>query len=152
MSANPSSIPHAREPVQLDPCIETTCCKNAAGYGVKRVNGVLHRHHRIACAESHGVPIERLKGLEVMHLCDNPACVNPKHLQLGTHTDNMRDMFAKGRRIAAVGEKTGRARLTDLEAKEIRESAGSHRAIAARFGIDPSQVSRIKTRKTWRHL
>ncbi|HEV2540221.1 MAG TPA: HNH endonuclease [Frateuria sp.] len=162
MSADPASFACAREDGSAfstsaeapgwPTCVVSPYAKNAAGYGVKRVGGTLHRHHRLVYAESRGVSIDSLRGLEVMHLCDNPACVNPCHLQLGTHTDNMRDMFAKGRRVAAVGESNGRARLTEAQVKEIRASGGSQRQIAARFGIANSQVSLIKRRKIWRHL
>ncbi len=148
------SASFAREPVRLvlGSCIETTYAKNAGGYGVRRVNGVLHRHHRLVYAKAHGISIDSLRGSEVMHLCDNPACINPLHLALGTHTDNMHDMFSKGRRTAAVGEQNGRSKLTSSEVLEIRHSHGTNREIAARFGIANSQVSLIKRRKIWKHL
>ena len=135
-------------------CIETSFARSN-GYGVKRVNGILRKHHRLVYADHNGVSIESIDGMEVMHLCDNPACVNPQHLKLGTHTENMHDMFSRGRRKTAMGEKTGRAKLSDDDARHIFSLVASglpQPEIARMFGIDRSQVSRIKTKKTWRHL
>jgi HNH endonuclease len=75
-------------------CIEFRGRLNACGYGVLRINGRSTLAHR-AAHELHVGPIP--DGLQVLHTCDNPACINPDHLWLGTHTDNMRDMASKGR-------------------------------------------------------
>ena len=77
-----------------DDCWTWTASCNKWGYGQFRLNGRCVLAHRAAYVFEHG-PIP--DGLFVMHLCDNPPCVNPAHLTLGTHTDNMADMKAKGR-------------------------------------------------------
>lgn len=71
----------------------------ANGYGMFRRRGVWGAH-RIAWVYTHGdIP----PGMHVCHRCDVPNCINPEHLFLGTHTDNMRDMLSKGRRKAGGG-------------------------------------------------
>jgi len=80
----------------------------------------------------------------VCHHCDNPPCVNPAHLFVGTHSDNMADMVAKGR--SRRGENAGPARLTNAEAEEIRKARDggeSCTAIARRFGVSMTTVSTI---------
>ena len=92
-------------------------------------------------------------GLCVCHKCDNRRCVNPKHLFLGTHADNLADMRAKGRH--RYGARHPAARLTEAQAVEIRErwARGENRdAIAAEFGVDYRQVWRIGTGRRWRLL
>jgi hypothetical protein len=97
--------------------------------------------HRIAWSRVFG-PIP--DGLVVCHRCDNPPCVRPDHLFLGTHQDNDADRDAKGR--TANGERIGAAKLTDEQVAEIRRlrDAGlSQTSIAARYGVSQSHVSRI---------
>lgn len=86
-------------------------------------------------------------GLEVMHKCDTPSCVNPEHLLQGTRTENMRDAKAKGRN--ARGEGHGRAVLSESMVSDIRSSPGFQREIAATHGISQSQVSRIRRGEHW---
>ncbi len=72
---------------------------NCRGYGHIKVKGKTKKTHRVAWELAYG-PIP--EGLFVLHHCDVPPCANPDHLFLGTHTDNMRDMIAKGRRSDVV--------------------------------------------------
>lgn len=94
--------------------------------------------------------------LNLLHICDNPSCVNPFHLRPGTHLDNMRDMQAKGRRASFQGEKSGLALLTEKQVREIRflHSSGqkSYKALALQFRVSKSAISEIVTRKTWKHI
>lgn len=133
-----------------------------------RVKGRLVGAHRVSW-EIHNGPIP--KGKWVLHKCDNPPCIRPKHLFLGTRLDNVRDMEMKGRRSAARGEKHGRstkperntvgernrhAKLTDDQVREIRKIASvesiAYVDLAKRFGVGDVAISRIVNRKTWRHL
>lgn len=100
-------------------------------------------------------PIEG--GLWVLHRCDNPPCVRPEHLFLGTAKDNTQDMIRKGRagRAAPRGERVASAKLTDAQVIEIRErfAGGELRnALAAEFGLDPGSVGNILAGRTWRHV
>ena len=78
----------------MNNCIEWRGYTNKAGYGVKTWNRKHKLLHRVAWEWANG-PI--LEGAHVLHRCDNPPCVNPNHLFLGTQADNMKDMIAKGR-------------------------------------------------------
>ena len=93
-------------------------------------------------------------GLHVLHHCDVRCCVNPDHLYLGTHSDNMRDMYRRGRRVLpdTSGEKNGNALLTDADIREIRSLGLTTRELAARFSISPVTVRHILNRKRWGHV
>lgn len=93
----------------------------------------------------------------VMHKCDNPSCVNPEHLDVGSQEKNMQDMLAKGRsgkrgrhNNHAFGERQGSAKITSEQAKEIFLSRGLYHEIGARFGTTKHTVFRIKKRTQWR--
>lgn len=128
----------------------------AEGYGSFLVGGrkgrVL-RAHRLAYELAHG-PIG--PGLCVLHRCDVPACVNPAHLSVGTHAENMADRNAKGRQARGArhdgmnrrGERHPLSRLSDQQADEVRARCArgdGQRLIARDFGISQSAVSRIRT-------
>ncbi len=92
----------------------------------------------------------------VCHKCDVPLCVNVDHLFLGTHKDNTQDMIQKGRNAPMIktrqGVNSNWCKLTPQQVFMIREDPRNQRHIAAEFGITQTGVSRIKLRKTWRHL
>ncbi|MEG5043460.1 HNH endonuclease [Microcoleus sp. B4-C1] len=94
------------------------------------------------------------EGMYVCHKCDNRACVNPEHLFLGTHQDNMADMVKKNRQ--AKGSNQGSSKLTEKQVAEIKfllaEGKLMQKEIAQKFGIRPSYVSAIKCGKKWKHL
>jgi hypothetical protein len=105
------------------------------------------------------------KGKEVCHHCDNPRCVRPSHLFIGTHRDNMRDCANKGRlRLTnahlAVPRGEGHPhphhKLTEDQVREIRRLGAlktiTHEAIGFIFGVTRSAVGGIVTRTTWRHI
>ncbi len=98
------------------------------------------------------------QGMFVCHRCDNPQCVNPAHLFLGTNTDNVRDMDAKGRRVnnQPKGSAHGSAKLNEAKAAEIfalvRSRQMTQRAVAKRFGVCFSTVNHINTGRLWSHV
>jgi hypothetical protein len=102
--------------------------------------------HRLAYHERVG-PIP--EGLEVQHTCNNRVCCNPKHLEVGTHKENMAFMAQTG---SNKGEKHGRAKLTKEQVLEIRASTLSARDIAAKYGIQQDYVYLILKRRTWKHI
>lgn len=92
--------------------------------------------------------------LSVLHRCDNPPCVNPFHLFLGTPRDNTDDAYRKGR--LAHGERVGTSKLTEAQVVEIlsRYRAGGvlQTTLAAEFGVTKNLINQIVHRKAWRHL
>ncbi len=94
-------------------------------------------------------------GKVVMHSCDNPACVNPDHLSLGTQRQNVQDCSAKGR--INRGQDRPAAKLTDDQVIYIKSKLNNYyyglgREIAKMFGIDSTVISRIEAGKAWKHL
>lgn len=123
--------------------------KNMAGYGSLKVDGKMTRAHRYSW-ELHNGPIP--DGMHVLHRCDNPPCVNPDHLWLGTDADNAADRAAKGRSNPPKGDAHWNAKLTEPDMYAIRADTRILREIATDYGVTPSTISFIKHRKTWRHI
>lgn len=71
--------------------------RSAKGYAICWWEGKNHYHHRLVYAWHNNVTIQSIAGKIVMHTCDNPRCMNPLHLKLGTHADNVADKISKGR-------------------------------------------------------
>jgi len=127
---------------------------NASGYGrMMWEKKDLRLAHRISWELANG-PIP--DGLIVCHKCDNPPCVNPAHLFVGTHADNMADRDRKHRRAPPKGELNGRARLTEQQVRDIRANAVlcrlTHKELAEWLGVTRTIVSSIIARKTWQHV
>lgn len=99
--------------------------------------------------------IEVPDGMCVLHRCDNPPCVNPSHLFLGTLGENNNDRTQKGR--TARGEKSNKSTLTDSQVIELRSlfklcKRGEKSKLAKQFGISFTTLNNIINRKTWSHL
>lgn len=138
-----------------DECWEWKLSKSN-GYGVVSIaNGEQGRAHRISYELANGVITE--SGLFVCHTCDNPPCVNPRHLFLGTPKDNALDMIAKGRRYQpnSRGENCGTHLLSDSQVLEICKKLDAGlllEDIAVEFGVKEGTVSNINTGKSWKWL
>jgi HNH endonuclease len=150
-----------------DVCWPWLAGKNSRGYGVMYVEShpILAHRFSLALHRGHAIP----KNLFVLHSCDNPCCVNPHHLRMGTQSDNMQEAFAKGRgsppprfhgppkprplRRKPNPNRTPGAKITPAVAREIKTclAAGeTGRAIARRYRIHFGTVSDIKLGKIWR--
>ena len=92
------------------------------------------------------------KNIHILHTCDMPSCVNPDHLWLGSHSDNMRDCEKKGRRFHPFGERHHQAKLSEAAVLEIRTGALSSEGYARKFGVYLSTVYKAKSGETWKHL
>lgn len=115
-------------------------------YGAFSLPGVGSvRAHRLAFALVNGdVP----DGIVVRHRCDNPACVNPDHLELGTQRENVSDRYSRGRFVGNPAVQ----KLDEATAKAIFESEDSSAATARKFGVSPTLVKSIRRREIWGHV
>lgn len=121
------------------------------GYGRFHVKDRFIAAHRFSYEKEHG-PIP--SGLCVCHSCDNPSCVNPDHLWLGTQKNNMQDCSAKSRAGKSLGVNHGLSKLNDEAVKVIRFFAGSvsNRRIAVAYGVSSSTVDSVVKAETWGHV
>ena len=131
-------------------CWEWQAFLDSDGYGTLRVGYKMMKAHRVSYALTFG-PFD--SALLVCHDCDNPSCVNPDHLFLGTNADNSADMTSKGRQ--AKGEANGRSKLTEADIPAImaqRATGATMRAIARDFGVSHFVISNITRGKSWSHV
>lgn len=116
---------------------------SADGYGLFAIKSRANKASRVAWTLTNG-PIP--PGLLVCHHCDNPPCVNPAHLFLGTNRDNVMDMVRKGRRAS----KLTASQVRDLRAQ--RMAGASEREVADRYGVSPVTIRDAVARRTWSHV
>lgn len=138
---------------KVDNCWVWTASKNERGYG--RIAGKALGGNRLAhcvsweLANASDVPA----GQFVLHACDNPPCVNPGHLFLGTQKDNIADMISKGRarRGKLPGSLNPNARLDEALVEQIRSRRSEGpTAIAKAFGVSRSTIKDILKGRTWK--
>ena len=129
-------------------CVEWDGHRDEDGYGRLSVDGRMMSSHREAWVRTFG-PIP--EGLCVLHKCDNPPCVNPEHLFLGTHQENMRDRDQKGRASGGRTKPNAKLRPVDVETIRTLLADGSRPVELARtYGVCRNVISDIKLGKTWR--
>ena len=138
---------HSKYKVMSEGCWEWCGGIDKCGYGVYYVKE-RRLAHRISYLIHKGDP----SGLCVCHSCDNPACVNPAHLWLGTVADNMRDRNKKNRQGHPTGEINGRAKLTEADVLAIRSSTLTRYQLADVYNVTPTNIFDILIRKRWRHI
>lgn len=133
-----------------DSCWHWNGCRDRKGYGQFRWNGRNMLVHRISWEIANG-PIP--DGLGVLHHCDNPRCIRPDHLFVGTQSDNMQDCADKRR--TTKGERNTRAVLTQSQVDEIRrryiprDPINGRHGLAKEFGVSHDTIYLVATGRTW---
>lgn len=120
----------------------------ADGYGALRQGKKIKKAHRVSWELTNKTKIPA--GLLVRHQCDVRACVNPEHLCLGTHLENMRDRDLRNR--TAKGVHHGRSKLTEEQVLEIRKSTEKGSVLAKQFNVSCAAISRVKAGQLWKHI
>jgi hypothetical protein len=121
------------------------------GYGSFYGRAHILRAHRLSYELTYG-PIP--EGMWVLHRCDNPLCVRPSHLFLGTNHDNVRDRIAKGRGVK--GERSPNAKLNAAKVKEIRrlfaKGGWTYTSLGRKYSVTRATIRFIVLRKAWKHV
>lgn len=130
----------------MTPCILYAGALSSNGYGAQWHNGKMVGAHRLAYCKANGCDLDSIAGQVVRHKCDNPACVNPEHLELGSPADNSADMVERGRQGC-------KRVLTDQDAADIRRdyvpgnrwnpSPTGQYQLAKKYGVKQSVISQI---------
>jgi len=128
--------------------------KSKKGYGKITYNGKPKKATHVLIYLTTGDWIE--PGLCTCHHCDNPSCVNPAHIFIGTNADNVADMISKGRKAWAVGENVGSSKLTKQDVLEIRYlrevEKWKYRELSEKFGVSTSSIRSIVIGNAWKHV
>jgi anti-sigma28 factor (negative regulator of flagellin synthesis) len=126
-------------------------CWNWIGWKDKNGYGYFHsdRAHRYSYKLHNNN--KNIKNLVVRHACDNPSCVNPKHLLIGTHNDNVQDRVKKNR--SAIGEHNGRSKLKEKDVLFIlQDKELTTEQLGEKFNVDSNVVLAVKRRTKWKHI
>lgn len=116
------------------------------GYGSFSYKRKPNKAHRFSYFLFRGEIGENL----VLHSCDVPCCVNPDHLFLGGHKENMIDKVNKNR--CAKGESHGMSKLNQNQVREIRVSSESNRKLSIKYNVNKKLIIEIKKRRIWKHI
>lgn len=143
---------HLPEAADSNGCLNWIGHATERGYGMLKIRaGFTVRSHRFAYYLAHG---EFDQSMNVLHTCDNPRCVNPLHLFLGTTKDNSDDMVTKGRSLK--GERNPESKLTNTIVADIllryRGGMATPKQLSEEFGVTYNCINLIVTRKSWRHI
>lgn len=137
---------------KTDSCWIWTAYRSNFGYGTIGIEKKTCKAHRVAWELEYGtIP----KDMQVCHSCDNPSCVRPSHLFIGSQQDNIDDQMKKKRHVSFKGSDNGMSRLSEEDVRSIHDgdSKGiSHNKIAQYHGVSRHHVSQIIRGKRWVHL
>lgn len=111
--------------------------------------------HRVVYIQTHNLDMCDIKGMSVRHTCDNPRCVNPDHLLLGTHKENMQDRTERDRNPDVSGELNPRAVLNWEIVRKIRSeyrpnTKGMRQSLANQYGVSPATISDLILNRSWK--
>lgn len=122
--------------------------KDRNGYGVVRIGGKNYSAHRLSWEWANNQKIP--DGMVLIHLCDEPSCVKPSHLTIGTQINNIEDRVKKNR--SARGQQNGKARLTEKDVKLIKKLRGrgmTESSIAELLEVSRSAVANVLHHRSW---
>lgn len=150
---------YANSEVQENGCREWQASLTKDGYGQLSNRAIENEFsikgaHRLMFQLVNDFPLTS-RAQVVMHSCDNPRCIEPKHLSMGTQRENMQDCVAKGRRINVRGEDHVLAKITEDDVRLIRALEGNGMTVSEvgyLFDMGQSNVSRIRNRQIWKHV
>lgn len=142
---------------KTDGCWEWTASLDRGGYGHFGLNGKVIMPHRYSYIIHHPLTTDLWEHREicVCHKCDNPRCVNPAHMFLGSQVDNIKDRDTKGRGNQPKGERQYNSKLTETQVREIRGKFANgelQTQIALEYGTTQANISSIIKRKSWKHI
>lgn len=142
----------------MSKCIDHGKKGTMTGYLQIRYGGKIERAHRVAYCFARGIPIEYIQGSVVRHTCDNPRCINPQHLLVGTQQDNIADMMERGRHVTLRGMQQGNSVLTEKQVLFIREHhvynsrQWGANAISRMLSVSPRTVRNVIHGHAWTHI
>lgn len=126
--------------------------RDECGYGrINRGDRLVRLHREVWMRDNGPIP----EGAVIMHTCDQPACIEPSHLQLGVQADNIADMMTKGRHRALKGSKSPRAKLHEQNIPVIRAMlirGDTCASIGLLFGVTDAMIRHIKKGRAWTHV
>lgn len=137
-------------------CIDHGQKGQGLGYGTYRYRGERGTAHRVVYCKAHNLLLADIKGLVVRHTCDNARCINPEHLVLGTHQDNMQARHTRKRTSRGVA--MPQAKLTAKQVQFIRKHYVRYSkewgtvAIAHMLGVSHRTVQSVTSGKAWTHI
>ncbi|ARK28770.1 HNH endonuclease signature motif containing protein [Halalkalibacter krulwichiae] len=136
---------------EVEGCFVLTSHKlNSGGYSEIRIRGITKKVHRHVYEQCFG---EIPEGLVVRHKCDNPSCVNPEHLEIGTQKDNVRDMMLRNRHVKGSKKSASKLKETDvINIKRLLKKGCTNVYIASLYKVHNSVISEIKHKKIWTHV
>ena len=132
-------------------CIISSYARPCGNRPYLQIDGVRIRHSRFVYCQHHKLALEDIEGKVVRHTCDNPQCVNPAHLVLGTQQDNIRDKVERDRQ--QKGEAVPNSKLTAERVLAIRARVrDDYATLATEFGVSKQTICDIMARRSWRHV
>lgn len=134
----------------LSPCVEWLWARTKTGYGALRHEGKVVRAHRLTYCQANNLNLSEIELQHIRHKCDNPGCVNPDHLELGSNMDNVKDKMSRGRQ--PKGSIHSNSRLTEAQVKNVKFSTEKGSTLAKIYGVSQVTISQIRNGLRWRHV